>query len=176
MKDQDKKQRLIKMIEHRVWNPILRAVPEDYSPSERKLLKRVQEKTQQQRERYYGYQSAGQVRQEFQDDLSSKYAARVNKNLDKLDLPRQSEISDRFFKMADKLGITQEKQVRSHHEPHPPHPWHKSKPQSRVKARRVLKSKARQGNKRAMEILRKAPVGWARSYARKLMGSQNNKT
>lgn len=172
MKKQNDKEKLIQMIERRVWNPILRAQPEDYPKSERKRLEQVQRKTQQQKDRYHGYENAGQVRQEFQDDLSSKYAAKVNRDLDRLDLPTQPQIADRFFDLADRLGVKAEQKTRRHHKPHPPHPWHKSKPESRKKARRVLKKEAEKGNRRALETMRKAPAGWARRYARKLTGSQ----
>lgn len=163
-----KKQKLIAFLERRVWQPILRASPGRYSVADQQRLERVKRKTETQQERYYGYESAGQVRQEFQDDLTSQPAKRVNADLKKLHLPVQRDVADEFFALADALGIAPERPAGRAHKPHPPHPWHKSTPEARENAKRELMKQAREGNREAIETLRSAPAKWARDYARDL--------
>lgn len=163
------KEKLIRFLERRVWKPILEASPEGYSEADRKRLERVQAKTEKQRERYRGYGSAGQVRQEFRDDLSSQPAKKTNADLKKLGLPTQPDVADEFFALADRLGVEAERGERAGHEPHPPHPWHKSKPEDREAARRELTRRAREGDRAAIETLRNAPRKWARDLAEKIM-------
>lgn len=164
----DKQRQLVRWLERRAWNPILRASPDDYAEADRKRLQRVQRKTEAQRERYRGYQSAGQLRQEFQDDLHSQAAKSTNADLRKLDLPTQRDVADDFLKTADRLGVTAERGTRRPHHPHPPHPWHKSTPEKREQAKRKLKAQARKGDEQVLETLRTAPRKWARDYAEQL--------
>jgi hypothetical protein len=168
MTDDKNKQQLIHFLERRAWNPVLKASPGKYDKSDHQRLERVQRKTESQRERYKRYDGAGQVRQEFQDDLRSQQAKKLNADLTKLDLPTQADVADEFFALADRLGITPERQTRRHHKPHPPHPWHKSKPEEREKAKRALKKLAREGDRSAMRTLETAPRKWARDYAAQL--------
>jgi hypothetical protein len=168
MPDDANKQKLINFLERRVWNPVLKATPSKYSDPDRKVLERVQRKTESQRERYQSYDSAGRLRQEFQDDLQSQQARKVNADLQKLKLPIQADVKDEFFGLADRLGIGPGRQARRTHKPHPPHPWHKSKPEEREKAARELTRQARKGDKAAIETLKKAPQKGAREYAKKL--------
>jgi len=159
------KQKLIQFLERRVWNPVLRASSGRRSESERKRLERVQRKTETQRERYRGYANAGEVRQEFDDDLRSQPAKRVASDLERLGLPTQREVADDFFALADRLGVRAERGPRAPHAPHPPHPWHKKKPEAREAARRELTRQARRGDRRAIATLRTAPRKWARDLA-----------
>lgn len=164
----DSKSRLIEFLKRRAWNPILEASPSGRGPAERKRLERVQAKTRSQLERYRAYGSAGQLRQEFQDDLTSAAARKVNADLKSLGLPIQADVAGEFFALADRLGVTAEREQRRPHRPHPPHPWHKKKPEDREKAKRELKRQAREGDPEALETLRTAPAEWAREYAREL--------
>ena len=86
MKDQAKT-KLIRFLDARVYNPILKAPEKKYSASDRKILERVKRKTEQLKDGYRKYQSAGQVRQEFEDDLRSEAAKKVNADLKRLNLP-----------------------------------------------------------------------------------------
>lgn len=165
---EQRKQKLIDFLEQRAWQPVLRASPDRFGESDQQRLERVKQKTRAQQERYRNYQSAGQVRQEFQDDLTSDPAKRVNSDLRKLRLPTQRDVANDFFSLADQLGVRNERPARRQHRPHPPHPWHKSTPEDRAAAKRELKKQAREGNRDAIQTLRNAPAKWARDYARDL--------
>lgn len=112
-KRDDKQDQLIRFLERRAWRPVLKAPEDEYPDADQKRLERVKRKTESQQQRYRDYNSAGQVRQEFQDDLSSQAAKRVNADLRKLDLPTQPDVADEFFRLADKLGVKGERGKRS---------------------------------------------------------------
>jgi len=120
----------------------------------------VQKKTESQRERYQGYRSAGEVLQRFSGDLSSQTAKKTNADLRALELPTQADVADEFFKLAERLKVEPEKAPARPHKPHPPHPWRKSKPKDREKAAAELKKEAREGNRAAINTMKKAPAKW----------------
>lgn len=175
MPEEKNKQKLIQFLERRAWNPVLKASPDRYPESERKRLQLVQRKTESQRERYEAYESAGEVRQRFEEDLHSQPAKKVNADLKKLNLPVQPDVAEDFFALADRLGVGPGRQARRPHKPHPPHPWHKSKPEEREKAKQELTRQARAGDKAAVETLQTSPRKWARDYAAKLTGTKSTR-
>ena len=168
MANTDPKQKQIAFLERRAWNPILKAPGKRYDGADAKRLERVQQKTQAQRERYEKYRSAGEVLQHFRGDLSSQAAKKPNADLHALKLPTQADVADEFFKLAERLKVEPEKGPSHRHKPHPSHPWHKSKPKDREKAAAELKKEAREGNRAAIDTLKKAPAKWARDYAQQL--------
>jgi hypothetical protein len=165
-------QKLVDLLEKRAWNPILRASPEKYNEADRKALDRVKKKTEAQRERYRNYGTAGEIRQQFQDDLRSPAARRTNADLRKLNLPVQADVADEFLSLADRLGVRAERRAQRTHQPHP---WHKSKPQAKKSAKRALTKQARKGDKAAIKTLKNAPRAWARDYAKKLQTGASSK-
>lgn len=154
MPEDNKKEKLISFLDKKAFEPILKADPEKYPEKDRKTLDQLKKKTESLKKRYQGYRNAGQVRQEFRDDLTSEPAKKVDRELKRLKLPTLPDIKDEFFAYADKLGVTAERETRRHHKPNPPHPWHKSKPEEREKAWRELKEEIREGNKAAKETLK----------------------
>jgi hypothetical protein len=170
MSEDTSKRKLIQLLERKAWKPVLKASPDDYSDADRKRLERVRKKTESQRERYAGYESAGELLREYKADLHSRNAKKVDADLKKLGLPTQADIQDEFFGLAGRLGVAGEQRARRKHRAHPPHPWHKSKPEDREKAKKELTAQARKGNKAAIRTLKKAPRVWARHLAEDLTG------
>ncbi len=80
-----------------------------------------------------------------------------------------------FFQLAERLNVEPEKRPSRRHKPHPPHPWRESKPQDREKEAAELKTEARQGNRAALDTLKKAPAKWARDYARQIMRKRTSR-
>lgn len=108
----------------------------------------LKRKTPSEQNRYRTYKDAGQIRQEFEDDLDSAAAKKVHANLRELKLPALPDVRDEFLKLADRVGETPERKERRHH---------RKKPEDKEKAWRELKKQAREGNKAAKKTLRKAP-------------------
>ncbi len=170
------KQKLIQFLERKAWDPVLKASAGGYSDSERKTLDRVQRKTQSQRERYQTYGSAGEVRQQFEDDLHSDNARKTNADLKRLDLPIQADVVDEFFRLADRLGVTTQRQTRggrrrtsaAHHT--------SSRSDVRTGARRTSKSRQGKTSSAASRSSAKSPNGRRRTASTSKAGTRSATT
>ncbi len=94
------KEELVRFLDEHVFDRILKAREEQYSPSERDDLEYVQKKTETEKQRYHQYSSADEVIRMYQDDLHSDKAESVNSKLKKLGLPRLADVRDQFEKRA----------------------------------------------------------------------------
>jgi hypothetical protein len=94
------KQELVKFLDEKVFDPVLKASPDKYNGSEKDDLKYVQDRTRTERERYHHYGTAQEVVNMFKDDLHSENAKPVNARLKKLGLPRLEDVRDEFEKKA----------------------------------------------------------------------------
>jgi predicted amidohydrolase YtcJ len=101
-----KKDQLIRFLEERAFEPVLKANPKGRSEAERKRLEHVQKATQAEIERFHHYGSAQEVLTNFRRDLDSEPAKRVHAELRSLGLPTIHDIRDEFEKRAEKLGVT----------------------------------------------------------------------
>jgi hypothetical protein len=95
------KQELIHFLEQHVFNPILRAKPDDYSDRDRAALEHVQKSTTSEKDRYHHYGSADEVILNFKRDLHSTAAKKVDSELSRLKLPSLPEVKDEFLKLAE---------------------------------------------------------------------------
>jgi hypothetical protein len=103
--DDRTRQKLVKFVDKKILDPVLKASEKKYSGSDQKLLDRLKKKTEAQKERYAGYKTAAEVRQRFQGDLSSAPAKRVHAQLKKLHLPSQPDFKDEFLALCEQLGV-----------------------------------------------------------------------
>lgn len=94
------KEELVRFLDHKVFEPILKASPEGRSDSEKRDLEEVQDKTRTEQDRFHHYPSAEKVMQMYQDDLSSEPARKVNAKLKRLNLPILADVEDEFKKLA----------------------------------------------------------------------------
>jgi hypothetical protein len=61
----------------------------------------VQRATRSEKERFRGYKSAQEIRDNYLQDLHSETAKRINAELKRLNLPRLPDVKDDFLKIAD---------------------------------------------------------------------------
>jgi hypothetical protein len=94
------KEDLLHFLDSQVFNPILRASPEDYGKSDRDKLKDAQERTKTEKERFRSYKNAEEVVTNFKRDLHSRAAKHVNQELERLKLPTLPSVRDAFLKEA----------------------------------------------------------------------------
>lgn len=94
------KTELLKFLDTHVFNPILKASPDDYSESDQKKLKDVQDRTRSEQERFRHYGSAKDVVDNYKSDLHSSTAKRVNSELEKLKLPTLPSVEEEFLRVA----------------------------------------------------------------------------
>jgi hypothetical protein len=95
------KQELVHFLERKVFDPILRAKPEDYNANERKALEHVRKATEAEKDRYRHYGSADEVILNFKRDLHSPAAKKIDSELSRLKLPSLPEVKDEFLKLAN---------------------------------------------------------------------------
>jgi hypothetical protein len=101
-----KKDQLVRFLEERAFEPVLKAKPTGRSEAERKKLEHVQKATRAEIDRFHHYGSAQEVVTNFRRDLDSEPAKRVHAELRSLGLPTIHDIRDEFEKRAEKLGVT----------------------------------------------------------------------
>ena len=103
---EDAREKLVELLDRRVFQPVLRASADDYGPHERGRLKSVQRKTRDEQHRYREeYHSAEKVARMFHDDLSSEPAQKVDRDLRRLHLPVMADIQEEFEDLCDQLGV-----------------------------------------------------------------------
>ena len=98
------KAELLKFLDSRAFNPILRAKKEDYSESDENALADVQGSTKTEKGRFHGYDSAQDIRDNHMSGLHSETAKWINKQLRRLELPRLADVKDEFLQIADDRG------------------------------------------------------------------------
>lgn len=102
-----KKDKLVKFLDEKAFEPILKTSAREYDKErEKKMLQHVKRSTRSEKDRYENrYRTASEVRSRYLDDLNSKPAQRVNRELKELDLPRLPDIKDQFLRLCDQLGV-----------------------------------------------------------------------
>lgn len=94
------KDELVRFLDERVFERILKASPEKYSGKQHDDLKYVQDRTRSEQQRYHNYGSADEVVRMYKDDLHSENAKPVNSKLKELGLPRLEDVREEFERKA----------------------------------------------------------------------------
>ncbi len=108
MANKNARQQLIDLLDKQAFNPVLNASPDQYqSEAKKKELKDVQNTTASTMHRYHqDYNTAQDVYTNYQSDLSSEAAQRVERELHDLNLPTLKDIEPQFEQLAHKLGVS----------------------------------------------------------------------
>jgi hypothetical protein len=101
----DARQKLVHFLEEKAFRPVLRANPENLPPNQRDKLKDLQQRTEQEIERFHGYKSADDVVTNFRRDLSSEPAKKVHRELRQLGLPTIDDVREEFDRLAMQLSV-----------------------------------------------------------------------
>ena len=94
------KQELLDYLDKHVFHPILNARADKYSTKQREDLADLQKRTEAEKARFHGYDSAERIVAMYKDDLSSETAKPVNARLQDLGLPRLVDVKEEFLKLA----------------------------------------------------------------------------
>jgi hypothetical protein len=94
------KTELLRFLDQRVFNPILKASDEKYRDSDRKRLQDVKDRTRSEKDRFHHYHSAQEIIDNYKSDLHSSTAKRVNSELRRLKLPTLPSVKDDFLRVA----------------------------------------------------------------------------
>ena len=107
MPHQSAREQLLRFLDDRVFQPTLTALPSAYATADdRKLLKSVQKRVHEDRTRYLAdYPSAGDVKANFIQDLSSRPGQALAADMWLLHLTRFEDIRADFLALCAQLGL-----------------------------------------------------------------------
>ncbi|MDI6743927.1 MAG: hypothetical protein QMD07_00965 [Thermodesulfovibrionales bacterium] len=104
--DDRKREELIKFLNQKVFDPILRAVPGDYkSDVLKKKLNDVKRRTESEKHIFHELQTAEQVKKNYLSDLDFRTARKTDYELDELKLPSLTQVKDEFLRLCEKLKV-----------------------------------------------------------------------
>lgn len=104
MSDRSKTE-LVRFLDERCFQPVLKADPKGRSLAEQRKLEHVQKATRAEIDRFHHYGSAKEVVVNFRRDLESAPAKRVHAELRSLGLPTLHDVRDEFERRAEELGV-----------------------------------------------------------------------
>lgn len=105
--DNEKRNELLRFLDRKVFDPILKASPDDYGNDRLKReLDDVKWSTESEKRRFHeSYRSASEVKDNFVADLDSKTAKRIDKELDDLDLPSLPKFKQEFLDLCERIHV-----------------------------------------------------------------------
>jgi transcription initiation factor TFIIIB Brf1 subunit/transcription initiation factor TFIIB len=102
----DSKQReLMEFLKRRVFDPVMRADGSGRSDAEKRRLKDVKDATRSEIDRYEHYESAQELVTNFERDLHSDPAEKIQRECKQLGLPILPEVREEFERKARDLGL-----------------------------------------------------------------------
>jgi hypothetical protein len=104
--DDRKREELLKFLNQKVFDPILRALPEDYKSEDlKKKLNDVKKRTESEKHIFHELQTAEQVKKNYLTDLDFRTARKTDYELDELKLPSLTKVKDEFLRLCEKLKV-----------------------------------------------------------------------
>ncbi len=94
------KAELLDFLDKHIFHRILNASEHDLGTKQREELQDIKKRTEAEKARFHGYDSADRVVAMYKDDLHSEKAKPVNARLQDLGLPRLVDVKDDFLKLA----------------------------------------------------------------------------
>ncbi len=76
------------------------AKPERYDEKQRKELRDLQRRTEEEKARFHGYDSAERIIAVFREEIASETARPMNARLKDLGLPTLPDVRDQFLRLA----------------------------------------------------------------------------
>lgn len=95
------KSELLHFLDKHVFHPILNADEEHYGERQRQDLRDVKRRTEEEKARFHGYDSAERIVTMYKDDLTSEAAKPVNARLKDLKLPTLSDVKGEFLHLGE---------------------------------------------------------------------------
>jgi hypothetical protein len=101
----DAKKELLHFIDHKAFDVILRKNKKDLNEDEKKALEDMQDKTEKEKKKFHGYSSAKEIKENFLENTRSGAAKRLDKKLERLNLPTLPNLKKDFIALCDKLEV-----------------------------------------------------------------------
>lgn len=94
------KTELLEFLDKHLFHRILNASERNLGTRQREDLEDLKKRTEAEKARFHGYDSAQKIVEMFKNDLTSEAAKPINARLQDLGLPRLADVKDQFFKVA----------------------------------------------------------------------------
>jgi hypothetical protein len=106
MTDKEKRQKLVRFLDEKAFDPVVHKSANDYSGKKRQKFEDVKRSTASEKKRFHDrYGTAEEVKKNYLSDLSSRTAKRKQRELDELGLPTLPEFRKEFMELCQKLGV-----------------------------------------------------------------------
>jgi len=104
--DEGKRKELLKFLNQKVFDPILRALPEDYESEDlKKKLSNVKRHTESEKHLFHEFQTAEEVKKNYLINMDFRTAKKIDHELDELKLPSLPKVKDEFLGLCEKLRV-----------------------------------------------------------------------
>jgi Tfp pilus assembly protein PilO len=104
--DERKREELLKFLNQKVFDPILRALPEDYESQDlKRKLNDVKTRTESEKHLFHEFQTAEEVKKNYLADLDFRIDRKIDHELDELKLPSLPKVKDEFLRLCEKLRV-----------------------------------------------------------------------
>lgn len=91
---------LLNFLDKKVFHPILNAKDDQRGEKERRELQQLQQRTESEKARFHGYDSAERIVQMYKTAINSETERPANARLKDLGLPTLPDIRDEFLRLA----------------------------------------------------------------------------
>src|SRR4030066_698458 len=104
--DDRKREELLKFLNQKVFDPILRALPEENESHDlKKKLNDVKRRTESEKHLFHEYQTAEEVKKNYLADLDFRTAKKIDHELDELKLPSLTKVKEEFLGLCEQLRV-----------------------------------------------------------------------
>jgi hypothetical protein len=104
--DQSKRERLVRFLDEKAFDPILRKSADEFKGEMRKKFEDVKKSTENEKNRFHNdYKTAKDVKDNYLSDLQSKTAEKKTAELEDLGLPRLPQFKDEFLSLCSEIGV-----------------------------------------------------------------------
>ena len=94
------KAQLLDFLDKHIFHRILNAPERDLGTKQREDLQDLKRRTEEEKARFHGYDSAERIVAMYKDDLHAVAAKPINARLQDLGLPRLQDVKDEFLALA----------------------------------------------------------------------------
>lgn len=107
LQTQDEKSRLLEFIDKKALDPVLEALPEQYSSErDRRSLLLVQKRTAKEKEEFHDkHLTTAQIREKYLRRIYWETHLRFGKQLEDLELPRFLQLREQFLQLCADLHV-----------------------------------------------------------------------
>ena len=106
MKAEEQRKKLLDFIDKKAFDVILTTSPDKFKDKDRETFEGILKKTENEKQKFHGkYKTAEEVKKNFLQNVRSKPAQKLDKDLEHLGLPTLPQLKDEFMDLCKKLEV-----------------------------------------------------------------------